>query len=62
MDDCSKINWSKLDANLCRFGHEYDEDLKKMVSLMLEKDIRNRPDWMDLNRFVGKNGDQANKS
>jgi hypothetical protein len=25
-----------------------------MLGLMLEKDIRNRPDWTDLNGFVGR--------
>ena len=28
LDDCSKLNWSKLDANLLRFGHSYEEELK----------------------------------
>ena len=62
MDDCSKTNWSKIEANICRFGHAYDDDLKKMITLMLEKDIRNRPDWLDLNKFVGKGGSQGTRS
>ena len=29
---------------------------------MLEKDIRNRPDWIDLNKFVGRGNTQGTKS
>lgn len=54
LDDCSKINWSKIEANLSRFGHHYDDDLRQMINLMLERDIRNRPDWLDLNKFVNQ--------
>ena len=35
LDDCSRINWSKIEANICRFGHMYDDDLKQLISLML---------------------------
>ena len=59
MDDCSKLNWSKLQVNLSRFGQSYDEDLQRLLVLMLERDIRVRPDWLDLNRFVQKNTDQS---
>ena len=62
LEECSNINWSKVEANVCRFGHVYDEDLKKMLGLMLERDIRKRPDWLDLNSFVGKNMNKNIKS
>jgi hypothetical protein len=37
---------------LNRFGEFYGEDQKKLIELMLKRDIRVRPDWLDLNNYV----------
>jgi serine/threonine protein kinase len=55
LNDCSEVNFDRIEANLKRFGDFYEEELRKMVELMLNRDIRNRPDWIDLIKHVNRN-------
>jgi hypothetical protein len=55
LNDCSEVNFERIEANLNSFEQLYGEDLRKMVEAMLSRDIRNRPDWIELLKYVNKN-------
>lgn len=55
VNDCSEVNFDRIEGKLKRFGEIYGEELRKMVELMLARDIRNRPDWKQLNTCVNEN-------
>lgn len=52
LDDCSRINWQKIENNLRRFAEIYDEQLWRLIEYMLKGDIRVRPDWQDLSKLI----------
>jgi hypothetical protein len=52
LDDCSRINWQKIENNLRRLAEIYDEQLWRLIEYMLKGDIRVRPDWQDLSKLI----------
>lgn len=48
LNDCSEVSFERVEGNLRRFGEVYEEKLRIMVEQMLLRDIRERPDWIEL--------------
>lgn len=53
------INWQKIHANLQRLLEKYSPELRQVIELMLKKDSRERPDWLELEYFLNKNRSQV---
>lgn len=54
LNDCSAVSFERIEGNLRRFGSNYEDELRQMVELMLLRDIRERPDWTELLKYVDK--------
>lgn len=54
LNDCSAVSFERIEGNLRRFGSIYEDELRQMVELMLLRDIRERPDWTELLKYVDK--------
>lgn len=51
-----------MQYNIDRLGQAYSDEIKNMVEFMLSRDERARPDWIDLEEYVMKNGDEVRRS
>lgn len=56
-DEGSRIHWETLQYNVNRLGQVYSQEFKSMVELMLSRDERIRPDWVELEEHVIKGED-----
>lgn len=55
LHDCSEVSFERVQANLKRFSEAYDGELSSYVVWMLSRDIRDRPDWIELLKHVNRN-------
>ena len=58
-DEYQRIDYEQLDKNVRRFGLEYSEELRIITEVMLKKDNKDRPDWLDLEQYTKKSADKS---
>lgn len=51
-DDCARLHWETVHYNLHRFQQAYSEELAGLVELMLSREEKARPDWLQLEERV----------
>jgi|688.fasta_scaffold258810_2 hypothetical protein len=47
-DECSRVHWETVQYHLHRFRQTYSEELAELIELMLSREEKNRPDWLQL--------------
>jgi len=59
-DECARVHWETVQYHLHRFRENYSEELAALVELMLSREERARPDWLQLEERVIR--EEENKS
>lgn len=47
-DECSRVHWETVQYHLHKFRQFYSEELAELIELMLSREEKNRPDWLQL--------------
>lgn len=59
-DDSARVHWETVQYNIHKFKQIYSEDLTGLIELMLCKEEKSRPDWIQLEERVIK--EEENKA
>ena len=59
-DDSARVHWETVQYNLHRFKQIYSDDLAGLIELMLCREEKSRPDWVQLEERVIK--EEENKA
>ena len=51
-DEGARLHWETVQYHLHRFREGYSEDLAGLVELMLSREEKARPDWLQLEERV----------